>query len=214
MNSKFKLLVLFLCCTPLLFVSCGEENDTVDEYANWETRNTQYWDSIYNVAQQRISAGDTSWRVYNSWSLQDSVVTSSTYRIVVHIEQKGTGSGCPLYTDSVRVHYYGRLIPSASYPEGYLFNSSYSSDYNPQTSAPAQFLVSQLSDGFATALQHMHIGDRWEVYVPWPLGYGTDGSSSIPGYSVLRFNIYLQSYYHAGEDLPDFKAKSFSGWVE
>ena len=27
------------------------------------------------------------------------------------------------------------------------------------------------------------------VYVPWGSAYGTDGSGSIPGYSVLAFDV-------------------------
>lgn len=205
-------MALLFCCSPLLFVACGEEDDTVEEFPNWQERNQQYWDSLYSTAQALIASGDSTWKIYRSWSMPDSISLASTYYIVVHVEEEGTGSGCPLYTDSVRVHYYGQLLPSTSYPEGYEFDSSYSTDdHDRYTSAPVQFLVSSLSDGFATALQHMHIGDQWEVYVPWPLGYGVSGSGSIPGYSVLRFNIYLQSYYRAGVDVPDFKAKRF--WI-
>ena len=72
--------------------------------------------------------------------------------------------------------------------------------------------MSGLTDGFATAVQHMHIGDKWLVYVPWTLAYGESGNSSIPGYSVLRFTIQLVAYSHAGSSLPPFKAKR--GWYE
>jgi FKBP-type peptidyl-prolyl cis-trans isomerase FklB len=217
--TAWGLWALLLCCAPLFFAACSEEDDTVEEFANWQSINTQYWDSLYSATQANISNGDSSWRIYRSWSISDSTV-ASTYYIIVHVQTEGTGSGCPLYTDSVRVNYYGRLLPSASYPEGYLFDSSYSSDFNPDTSAPAQFLVSSLTDGFATALQHMYIGDEWDVYIPWPLGYGETGTSSssssvyIPGYSVLKFHINLVSYYRAGTDVPDFSAKEQTWTVE
>ena len=34
------------------------------------------------------------------------------------------------------------------------------------------------SSGFATALQYMHPGDRWEIWIPQALGYGSAGSAS------------------------------------
>ena len=42
-----------------------------------------------------------------------------------------------------------------------------------------------------TATMEMCVGDRWEVYVPYQLGYGVEGSGSIPGYSTLIFDWYL-----------------------
>ena len=68
--------------------------------------------------------------------------------------------------------------------------------------------VSKLTDGFATALQHMHIGDKWDVYVPWTLAYGTKDYKTIPAYSVLKFEITLLAYARAGAPLPRFRARA------
>ncbi|MFA7065782.1 MAG: FKBP-type peptidyl-prolyl cis-trans isomerase, partial [Dysgonamonadaceae bacterium] len=51
--------------------------------------------------------------------------------------------------------------------------------------------VSGVVDGFSTALQHMKEGDKWEVWIPWQLGYGERGQSPIPGYTTLVFEIEL-----------------------
>lgn len=37
----------------------------------------------------------------------------------------------------------------------------------------------------------MKVGDQWELYIPYQLGYGKDGYSDIPGYSTLIFNVNL-----------------------
>ncbi len=201
-------LPIFLFALMLLPVSCSEETDEVEEFPNWEKTNTDYWNKLYAETTQRIAAGDSSWKILKKWSLPDTLHAANTQYIIVHVLNEGTGSGSPLYTDSVRVHYTGHLLPSTSYEEGYEFDSSYTNGATAETSAPAQFLVSQLTDGFATAVQHMHIGDKWQVYVPSDLGYGSTGSgSTIPGYSVLVFDIQLVSYYRAGTDVPDFQAK-------
>lgn len=203
----------FCLFTFLLFSSCSESSDEVEEFADWQNTNIKRWNSIYAQAKESVARGDTNWKIYKNWSYEDSVHADNTSYIVVHVLNEGSGMGCPLYTDSVRVHYRGRLTASASYPNGYEFDSSMSSSTATyETAAPAQFHVSKLTDGFATALQHMHIGDEWEVYVPWTLGYGTKANSSIPAYSVLVFTIKLVSYYSAGQSVPDFKAKGNYSW--
>ena len=185
-------LPLFLFAFLLLPTSCSEESDEVEEFPNWEKTNTDYWNTL------------------KKWSLPDTLHTANTQYIVVHVLNEGTGTGCPLYTDSIRVHYTGKLLPSTSYKDGYEFDTSLTNGATAENSAPAQFLVSQMTDGFATAVQHMHIGDRWQVYVPSDLGYGSVGSgSTIPGYSVLVFDVQLVSYYRAGTDVPDFQAKKW-----
>ncbi|MGI6231526.1 MAG: FKBP-type peptidyl-prolyl cis-trans isomerase [Prevotella sp.] len=214
-GTIFRMILPLLLLMPFLLASCSEEDNEVEEYVNWQQTNQQYWDSLFTATSSNIANGDSTWKIIKNWSyIPDSTnsITDNTQYIIVHVLNEGTGSGSPLYTDSVRCHYYGQLLPSVSYPSGYVFDSSYSStDYDISTSAPAQFLVSNLVDGFATALQHMHIGDQWDVYIPWTLAYGEDGSSSIPGYSVLRFNIILVSYYRAGTEVPDFRAKKH--WI-
>jgi FKBP-type peptidyl-prolyl cis-trans isomerase len=37
----------------------------------------------------------------------------------------------------------------------------------------------------------MHIGDRWEVYIPARMGYGKLSQPGIPGGSTLVFDIEL-----------------------
>lgn len=36
-----------------------------------------------------------------------------------------------------------------------------------------------------------HVGDRWMIYIPYTLGYGTRTSGPIPGYSTLLFEVEL-----------------------
>lgn len=180
---------------PLLFTACSETEETDEEFSNWQSRNESYFSDIYAKA---ISDKTGRYEVLHNYSFQDSVRHDYTDYIVVEKLTTGTGSGCPMFTDSVMVNYRGRLIPSASYPEGYVFDESYSGEYNPKTAKPSQFYVGGLVDGFATALQYMHIGDYWRVYVPYQLGYGTSDSDEIPAYSTLIFDIALMAYYRAG----------------
>ncbi len=199
------------CASLLLFASCAENADKEDEFPHWQETNLKEWNSVYARAKECAAAGDPAWKVIRSWNYEETQHDDNTQYIVAHVLKEGTGSGCPLYTDSVRVHYAGRLLPSASYPKGYEFDSSWKHASSMDMAVPAKFAVSALKEGFATALQHMHVGDEWEVYMPWTLAYGGEGSGAIPAYSMLIFNIKLVSYYRPGAPVPDFKAKR--GWL-
>ena len=199
------LLPFFIAALVLSLSACSESDDTVEEYPNWENKNASYWDSLYTATQAKVSSGDSSWKIIKNFSLEDTLTSSKTDYIIVNVQTAGKGSGSPLYTDSVRVRYTGQLLPSTSYPSGYIFGTTNYNEAADSISGTADFKVSGLTSGFATAVQHMHIGEVWEVYVPWTLGYGTEGSSSIPGYSVLRFRIQLIAYARAGSKLPNWK---------
>ena len=63
-----------------------------------------------------------------------------------------------------------------------------------EAGAPAELTVSEMVDGFATALQNMHPGDRWEIWIPQQMGYGSAGRSAsgsviIKPYTTLIFEL-------------------------
>lgn len=78
----------------------------------------------------------------------------------------------------VTVHYTGKTI------NGKTFDSSRGG------TAPA-FRLRELIQGWIIALQQMHPGDRWEVYIPAEMGYGRISQPGIPGGSTLIFDIEL-----------------------
>lgn len=80
----------------------------------------------------------------------------------------------------VTVHYTGKTI------NGKQFDSSRGGV------APAMRLR-DLIQGWIIALQQMHPGDRWEVYIPAEMGYGKFSQPGIPGGSTLIFDIELIS---------------------
>ena len=195
------------CLFALTFISCGDDDDDNKEFQNWQKVNADYYDKLYAETQQRIAAGDKTWKIIRNYTFEELVATKPEHHIIVHVLNESTGTGCPLFTDSVRVHYRGRLLPSTSYPDGMVFDESWLGDYDLATMYPAKLPVSNIIDGFSTALQHMHIGDRWEVYIPQQLGYGSKDDSAVPAYSTLRFDITLMAYYRAGQVVPAWKAK-------
>ena len=57
--------------------------------------------------------------------------------------------------------------------------------------APLACRLSDLIQGWIIALQQMHIGDKWELYIPAEMGYGKSSVPGIPGGSTLIFEIEL-----------------------
>lgn len=104
------------------------------------------------------------------------VVTASglQYRILV----PGNGQS-PRATDKVRVHYTGKLI------NGEVFDSSIARN------TPAEFVLNQVIKGWTEGVQLMKVGSKYEFAIPSDLGYGPRGAGSIPGNSVLIFEVEL-----------------------
>lgn len=126
--------------------------------------------------------------------------------------KKGTGTKPILFTSTVNLYARGRFV--ADYPDnkyirqGAVFQSWLEADGVPFTTLvssvgvpPKGFSAYTLTKGVRVALQYMHEGDRWEVWVPYTLGLGeNDGSlfvnvmpsssaTKIPAYSTLVFEI-------------------------
>ena len=167
----------------LLFaVSCTEQEDVeADDYANWQERNDAYTADVAKRCQ----------RVKSFTKDQQTEGAVSDY-VYYEVLETGTGSDSPYYTDTVRVSYRGRLIPTASYPEGLVFDETFTGNFSWQTTGVITTLASGFVDGFTTILQHMHRGDRWRVYIPYQLGYNTTSKDGIPAIcSNLIFDIAL-----------------------
>lgn len=226
MTKNIKTLIGIFCLGGMmlsagLFTSCTENDDTVEEYANWQSKNETYWDNLYTTTQQKIKGGDISWKIILNYTFQNQKQTTGsalTYRpenyIIAHVEQAGTGTTSPLYSDSVSMHYMGRLIPSTTYTSGLIFDKSWSSNqFNAATSRPVHSYIgltydaegkpTSLVDGFTTALMSMHRGDHWTVYIPYQLGYGEKSSGVVPAYSTLIFDLRLNDFSHPGVKLKD-----------
>lgn len=206
---------LMVCLAATLLSACEDNADDTDnsEFTyNWAERNAAYFDSVMAVAKAEVSAareayGDAweehcLWRVYLSYAKQAGGVPHDS--ICAKVIERGTGAGYPLYTDSVKVNYMGRLIPTASYPAGRVFDHSglYATEdyvFSPHFSLPARLLVSNTIEGYTTAVMRMRVGDRWMVYIPQELGYAATSASVIPAYSTLCFDIQLKGFYRRGE---------------
>ena len=192
--------MLFIIHCTLFTVSCSEESVEEDEFANWQERN--------DAAVKEWAANNAYTKIL-TYTKTEGVTPSLQNSDYIYVEKLETGSGTesPIFTDTVRVAYRGRYIPMKSYPEGYVFDQSYTNDFSWQTAGVADFTCDALVDGFTTALMNMHVGDYWRVRIPYQLGYGTSSTNSITGYSDLVFDIALYDFWHPGEHRSSFKSR-------
>jgi FKBP-type peptidyl-prolyl cis-trans isomerase FklB len=85
----------------------------------------------------------------------------------------------PLETDTVTVHYVGTLL------NGEEFDNSY------KRGQPISLPLNGVIRGWTEALQLMPLGSKYKLYIPYQLGYGTQGAGSIPPGSALVFEVEL-----------------------
>jgi FKBP-type peptidyl-prolyl cis-trans isomerase FklB len=176
----------------MAFTACDETTGEVDPYENWETRNQQYIDSIATVANANLGNEVGQWKRIHSYKFTEPLAGGDVNDYVyAQILQKGEGTASPLFTDSVYTHYRGKLIPLLT-GTTVTFDQSYTGDLDPSIAVASSFSVGAVITGWTTALQQMHAGDRWMLYIPSDLGYGTSGSTSIPSGSTLIFDLYLE----------------------
>ena len=90
---------------------------------------------------------------------------------------KGKGEK-PSPRSVVTVHYKGTLI------NGKPFDST-------EKGRPATVPLRGLIEGWKIALKEMPVGSRWEVVIPFNLGYGSRGAGVIKPFSTLIFDIQL-----------------------
>ena len=186
-----------LFSVSLAVTSCEETEGVVDPYYKWQERNERYIDSIAQVAK----ANPDEWRVILSYKITpdlNNLQQKTSDYIYCRMLEKGEGTMKPIYTDSVMMHYRGKLIPLYDGSE-VVFDQSYKGELNTETAVPVSFGVwdgvGGVIVGWTTALQEMVEGDRWEVYIPQGMAYGEMGSGNIPGHSTLVFDMTLEKLY-------------------
>jgi FKBP-type peptidyl-prolyl cis-trans isomerase len=113
----------------------------------------------------------------NNKKAEGVVTTASGLQYKVISAGKGK---MPKASDNVTVHYTGRLI------DGTVFDSSR------ERNEPASFNVGGVIPGWTEALQLMHEGDKWMIFIPASIAYGEQGAGSqIPPNATLIFDVEL-----------------------
>lgn len=86
----------------------------------------------------------------------------------------------PVASQEVSVKYEGKLV------DGTVFDSSYT-----RADSITKFKCNQVIKGWTEALTMMPIGSKWELYIPYNLGYGEREMGKIKPFSALIFTVEM-----------------------
>ncbi len=184
-------------------VSGCKKDEVVDTY--WKDKNYAFLDSLATVYSMQKSGavqvedGDSLYRLIPLYDANYPI-----YYKKLGVKEGYVGVGEPAkFTQTATVYYKGKLI------DGTVFDSTFSGEFpDKELDRTYSFLVSGTQGsssgviyGWTEIAQIMrpadkknpetHKGDFFRVYIPSEMAYGTDGSGSIPGYSVLEFDINM-----------------------
>jgi FKBP-type peptidyl-prolyl cis-trans isomerase FklB len=134
-----------------------------------------------NPGNDKIAAEKAKGAVFLAENKKRKEIISTGSGLQYEVLKRGdSSSATPTMTDKFVVHYVGSLI------DGTVFESSI------KNGQPLTMGVNQVIGGWKEALQLMHIGDKFKIYLPSDIGYGDSGNGgSIPGGAVLIFEMEL-----------------------
>lgn len=150
----------------------------------------QQQQAIVNYQQNKMSAAvsrnaDAAKKFFTD-NGKKSGVTTLPDGLQYEVIKSGKGES-PKKTDRVKVHYHSTLL------NGQVFDSSV------QRGEPATFQVGEVIQGWVEALQKMKVGDKWKLYIPAELAYGSRGMGPIEPGSALVFEVELLEILPAEE---------------
>lgn len=165
----------------IVMSSCNDNDDTWSEYQTWRINNYNW----YIEQSQRTNPNGTKYfqELSPSWYPNSGVL--------IHYFNDRTqteGNLSPMSTSQVSVKYKGQLYNGVTFD-----STTVDTDDSVRT-----FSLDKVIDGWKIALTDMRVGDTCEIILPYAVGYGIQGSTSIYPYSVLRFGIKLT-------DIPEYE---------
>jgi FKBP-type peptidyl-prolyl cis-trans isomerase FkpA len=127
--------------------------------------------SCQNKTVQSEQAAITAYAAANS-------ITGASHSSGLYFQITNQGSGpTPTPSSQVSVRYTGKMM------NGNIFDS--------QTGTPVSFTLGGTIPGFQIGLQLIQKGGVIKMIVPSSLAYGCAGNGSIPGNSILYFEVQL-----------------------
>jgi FKBP-type peptidyl-prolyl cis-trans isomerase FklB len=103
-----------------------------------------------------------------------TTATGLQYEVI----KAGAGKATAKVSDTIKAHYHGTLL------DGTVFDTT-------QGDQPVVIEVTSAIAGWTEALQLMRAGDKWRLYVPSELAYGSEGFGPVPPNAVLVFDLEL-----------------------
>lgn len=172
-----KFFLYFLIISSLVaFASCGDDDEETEDV----------WKEINDEAFRKISK-DSEYT-----EIKSEANNGSVYYKVIKEGPETTADSLIYFSSRVKVYFKGSLY------DGTVFDKRERDEQTPFYLAvnPAEVTqnspFSSVIEGWSVALQHMKKGDHWEIWIPYQLGYGSQGYGGIKPYSTLVFEIEVE----------------------
>jgi len=150
----------------------------------------EYIPKIQALQTSRMTAAGTA---YLDKAAKESGATKTASGLVIKTVKEGTGA-TPAATDTVKVHYEGRLI------DGKVFDSSIA------RGEPATFPLDGVIACWTEGVQSIKVGGKAQLTCPYGLAYGPGGNPpNIPPYATLVFDVELLEIQKAPAEKPAAK---------
>jgi len=161
-------ILLISCFVAFGFSSCSSTDTT------WRDSNLAFFDNLKN--REGIH------------EIGDSI--NGYPGLYYEVLKESTSDTIPIIGNKVLVSYDGWLFnDTIKYDSKHILLRTEAFEYNdnyPLTVGNDAIV------GWNLILQHMPVGAKWRVYIPYYLGYGSSAQTNIPAYSTLIFDITLR----------------------
>ncbi len=167
---------LLLPATILSLQSClSDQEETDRNYSEWRKQNTAFFQDAEDEVLNGVKRYE---KLTPKWDPASSVL--------LQWHKRGDANSItPLDNSTIDVKYLLTNI------EGDTIDSSYANTTYGDSIFRCQ--PNEMITGFWIATTNMHVGDSVTAVIPYMAGYGITGSSTIPPYSTLIFQIKLDS---------------------
>jgi FKBP-type peptidyl-prolyl cis-trans isomerase FklB len=129
--------------------------------------------------QQEATKNQQEAKTFLAQNAKREGVQSTPSGLQYRVVQQGQGAS-PTINDTVKCNYRGTLLNGTEF------------DSSARQGGPAEFPVKRVIPGWTEALQKMHVGDKWQLFIPANLAYGMNPPGPpIEAGSLLVFEIEL-----------------------
>jgi FKBP-type peptidyl-prolyl cis-trans isomerase len=153
----------------------GDDNQQIDSKTAQQEVNNKIQELQRKLAAKKLKENEDFMAKNGKKAGMKTTASGIQYEIL----NTGSGEVSPTASNKVKTHYHGTLI------NGKVFDSSV------DRGQPIDFPVTGVIQGWQEILKMMKVGDKWRVYIPPHLAYGSRPQGKIPANSILIFEMEL-----------------------
>jgi FKBP-type peptidyl-prolyl cis-trans isomerase FkpA len=138
--------------------------------------------ALFACKKSEVDQAKIDREIIRKYIADSALVADSTASGLFYvIADSGVGTNRPTVNSTVWVYYKGY------YPQGGTFDSN-------EPGLPTRLSLNNTINGWKEGIPLIKKGGKIKLLIPSALAYGTTGRGSIPGNSVLIFDITLDSF--------------------